>query len=270
MRTSKINNKSLLMGMHRIITICIQSLLLICFFVFATSVLTSCGGDDEATIEDGVHVTKGKKLVLVSVFNPKSHQARVFYDNRDRIIKIEQDDDLTIEVDYEKREFVVDYYSKVYYDGFIAEERDRIREESKMHYPFTTNSKGYISQIGSTSFIYDSDGFLQNIAKKSGLWDIMYQNDDIIMFTHSLLSSRNQSIYICNYDDNNQYKLFLEMPNSKLHGNGDWPLGIIAYYSGLFGRTSTHFRYLTESELGKFYLETTESKYNGMILLKFE
>ena len=270
MRTSKINNKSLLMGMHRIITICIQSLLLICFFVFATSVLTSCGGDDEATIEDGVHVTKGKKLVLVSVFNPKSHQARVFYDNRDRIIKIEQDDDLTIEVDYEKREFVVDYYSKVYYDGFIAEERDRIREESKMHYPFTTNSKGYISQIGSTSFIYDSDGFLQNIAKKSGLWDIMYQNDDIIMFTHSLLSSRNQSIYICNYDDNNQYKLFLETPNSKLHGNGNWALGIVAYYSGLFGRTSTHFRYLTESELGKLYLETTESKYNGMILLKFE
>ena len=77
-----------------------------------------------------------------------------------------------------------------------------------------------------------------------------------------------EEIYVCFYD--NVVNYYIRTFDDSIGGGADWFIGLIAYHSGLFGRTTKHFNYWTESDLGKATFKTSESKYERIIQLNYE
>jgi hypothetical protein len=230
--------------------------------VMIMSLVASCGGNEsESEIVDGVHIQKGKKLtsVLDLSFNL---QANAYYDNKNRLNKIEylnRNDSTICEIDYDHRIINYTYAYKTIGNAY---------NHVKRTYTFLINEQGYISIIDNMRFIYNSDGFLTNFETSRALWDLIYKDDDLDSFIGNFLKSEKEEIYVCFYD--NVVNYYIRTFDDSIGGGADWFIGLIAYHSGLFGRTTKHFNYWTESDLGKATFKTSESKYERIIQLNYE
>lgn len=241
----------------------IRGIMLLSICIAASIFLLNCGDNDDTKSEviDGVHVVKGRKLVYVSD-STEGLLTNIFYDNNNRINKIVTagwgNAISTLDIDYDDRAFRVRYDYN--FNGKT--------ETYEMIYNFALNSQGYISQIGNTKYIYDSDGFLINIEKKKDIWTFMYQNDDLVQFKDCFKASKDSLLYMLTYENNTSY--YMVAPINKLKDKELWSLGIVAYHSGLFGRTTKHFQYLRESDSGTANFKEFNSRYETLFKLGFE
>ena len=247
---------------------------------------TACGSDDEngsGKNVDGVDVINEKRLVELQIErydgNMLPEVYKVKYDSRGRMYSIlyrpheykyengkevyvysnEFSEIVSIDYDLRTLKIVKPYYSS----------------NRSYSYQFTLNEDGFISQIGSTTFYYDSNGRLIDVKVIRGIGSLFYDSDDLIKASFLKMNSGNMYMYYISYENvDNQGDLFINIHNDdKRYFNLDKEsiISFIAYQSGLLGKVAKTFIHLkSRSETFSIINADNSSYYNRKISFVFE
>jgi hypothetical protein len=242
--------------------------------LIAQAVFIACGGDGtddggNSEINGGVNVNKGKKLVKLKLIVDHYHDntkypwdIRISYDSQNRLSRIIAKNVTYKYIDWDTGELVEHAVG----DFDIAQIDYNLRTISLypskdycFQYQFMLNNKGYISQIGTCSCIYDSEGYLIGVDSPKEIWSLSYDNGDIIKSVVDNLSLDKTKIFFYYYgEDPDKGELVFTMRDPDLSGQAfEWThedkglrslLSFIAYQSGLFGKISKNCSALSKSK----------------------
>ena len=226
----------------------------------------SSSNDSSDIIGDEIKVTHSKKLIAMNIPEEKIY-TQIYYDKSDRISQLTINYKNVASVDYDQH--------------IISYQKNNIVYNCN----FKTNTQGYISEIGGYKCSYDSNGFLTNVERTSGLWTFQYVNDDLkTLIYDNLVRDRPLNYIFSCLGDNHNVTYYVEMPHrlfftdfkTKKRTNTEEVLTeamivAAAYYSGLFGNVVKHFRYLSESEESVANFEQINYEDdNFIVFLNFE
>ena len=153
-------------------------------------------------------------------------------------------------------------------------------------FKFTTNNKGYISTLSDYTFEYDANGFLANIRETNKLWSLSYAKGDLneilLEDITALNSSQIFNFYYTNGSNAGEMYIYIDaIPNNKTTYDFNYyrknfqiyhkvPL-LIAYQCGLFGNTTTQYRYIANNGDKTIHLEpnnTTDTNTDAIQFIK--
>ncbi len=249
--------------------------------------LTACGGDDvdgSTQIVDGVNVNNGKKITNLTIsqdypeYNAKvEYLFKIEYDSKGRLSRI-----LCTAKEYNNGNVIgnnEDNYIpmiKIDYDFRMIQVYNLSNGNATGH-SFTLNDQGYIAQIANVACRYNSDGYLTNVDNVNDMWNLAYDNNDIVKSLSTLTSGKTK-LYIYSYGKSNNGELIFNMTSEKkssinsLYSN-KWNQGVhsvgalIAYQAGLFGKISKHCSYLSSSsETNAIFNRNNDSSSNNLML----
>lgn len=242
-------------------------------FVLLCLGLSSCGNDDddeksnqgESTIVDGVNVTKGKKIKELTTFNKENvvlNRYSVEYDSKGRLSIIKVDGTDLAFINYDSR--LITIY---------------LNNRKLFRFSFSLNTDGYMSTIGTSSLIYDSNGYLVRVDEVScnrlGVLD--YNNKDLIKASISELSSGKLELYYITYDGKNEGDLHVHV-NGPKNQNYYWyvqdnknVVSLIALHSGLFGKVPQSVLHFKDKKEATAFIEyeADDNRYNRDVRISF-
>ena len=242
--------------------------------------LSSCGNDDdennnqgESTIVDGVNVTKGKKIKELTTYegNVVRNRYSIEYDAKGRLSIIKEGGvDLAL-INYDSR--LISIYIKEY-------DHKRL-----FRFSFSLNTDGYMSTIGTSSLIYDSNGYLVRVDEVScnKLSTLDYNNNDLIKASISKLASGKLELYYITYDGKNEGDLHVHVngPNIQSYAvspyypmywqDGKNVVSLIALQSGLFGKVPQSVLHFKDKKEATAFIEyeADDNRYNRDVRISF-
>jgi hypothetical protein len=251
-------------------------------FVFICLVLSSCGSDDdnensnqgESTIVDGVNVTKGKKIKELTTFNKENevlNRYSVEYDSKGRLSCIKVNGSDLAKINYDSRLMAI--YLNDYWAG------DRL-----FRFVFSLNTDGYISSIGNSFLVYDSNGYLVRVDESFDCYgELEYNNNDLIK---ALISKDYKKIFYITYfgKNGNEGDLYVHVngPNIQNYSSNYHyrysqdnknAVCLIALMSGLFGKVphpQSVLQFKDEKEASAFFeYDANDVEYNRDIRISF-
>ncbi len=246
--------------------------------VVMISVCSSCGGSDDGQDTqkvDGVNVITGKKLVYLNIevvklennyngLSSGNYNLKMEYDSKGRLSKVLQIKHFGdgIQNDKISEVAVIDYdlcEISLFYSG---------------RYRFMLNNKGYVSQIGNSTCVYDDAGYLVGTENSRQIVSLTYENEDVARSVVNNIAYNKMRMCHFYYGDNsNTGELYFQMETEDNHIDShkyaEAVVSLIAYLSGLFGKTSKHCTYLTKTdETIAYFNKYVENGYNRNISLK--
>lgn len=248
---------------------------IIMLVVVYVPMMMSCGDDDEnGTTQkiDGVNVNKGKKLVELSIDTESQTlplDIKINYDSQGRMCDFLYNV-VNYKNDYNSYEYTGEFKEllNIDYDMHIV----RYGSNNSSLYGFTLNKDGYICQLGTISFKYDTNGYLQEIEDAQCISTIGYNENEIIKASATNFKSGNVTLYFVTYGNmGNTGELYvrIERNDKSKHDKYNNVLNamyfLIAYQSGLFGKVSKRILNLkNEREKNAFldYIKGDIIKFN--------
>lgn len=257
-----------------------------------TSFLTISCEDSEDNVgqnnnlnEDFI-IQNGKRLAELSFYNDSSKYYRFYYkieyDSKGRMNKLYQKYfvrdfnggqtsagyHLRYEIDYDLRSIIDAYNVSSVKDG------QRIYQQ----YTYSLNEDGYISLINNGYFSYNEKGYLVKYDN--------YQYHSILDYNHYNIQQASVEnmktglihAYFISFENSDKKELYIRYKSTdknRLFITSDDGIGIIALFSGLFGKIPTNFLLLkTEDDVNKFLGidMSNNDQYQtwGRFILKYE
>lgn len=93
-------------------------------------------------------------------------------------------------VDYDQSKITVPYVLRL--DGTVS---------SKKELRFALNDKGYITQLGDYSIVYDADGYVKEVKETNKMWNTIYKNQEFIGWIEQELKSLSSQTYYVDYSN---------------------------------------------------------------------
>ncbi len=248
----------------------------------------SCGGDDpengSSQNVDCVNVTTGKRLSELRLEYENMNKLPLIYkaeyDSKGRINKI-LFKEIDSKYDKEKKEYI-SYYTGEFslialidYDLRVVNCYNPYDSSFSKIFGCVLNEDGYVSQIGTCTLNYDSNGYLVGVEQPKGVGALSYTNNDLVKASVSDLIKGNITMYYVSYGNlENQGDLFINIlrtDDKKRTTN----LGItdmaylIAYQSGLFGKVAKTFISLNSKSESTSLLDYKDDKYSYSIKMTY-
>lgn len=265
------------------------------------AMIVACGGDGDDNENgsnqnvDGVNITTGKRLSELRLEYDESGIIpliyKVEYDSKGRINKILFK---KIEYNYDNETF---YYTgdfsliaSIDYDLRVVNCYDPYRPDFSKIYGCVLNEDGYVSQIGTCTLNYDSNGYLVGVEQPKGIGTLTYTYNDLVKASVSNLVKGNITLFYVSYGNlEGQGDLFFNIlrTDDKKREDKGWGniinvillrttnLGItdiaylIAYQSGLFGKVAKTFISLKSKRESTSLLDYKDNKYSYRLKMTF-
>ena len=268
------------------------------YFMAMTTIMTSflfisCGdseddGGQNNNIDENFIIQNGKRLTELSLYNDSGDYYRFFYkieyDSMGRMSKLRKrlffrdlDGSQNKNSNNYSTKFEIDYEQRSITDSqkissFIGS------KPIYQKYIYSLNEDGYISQINNGYFSYNEKGYLVKYDN--------YQYHSILDYDH--YNIQNASVehmktglihaYFISFEKSDKKELYIRYKSTdknRLFTIDDDGIGIIALFSGLFGKIPTNFLFLkSEDEVNAFLgidrLNNDQYQTWGRLILKYE
>ena len=222
--------------------------------------IVACGGDDSENGSsknvEGVNVTTGKRLSEFRLEDENKNNLPLIYkaeyDSKGRISKI-LFKKIESEYDKEKKEYIPYYTGEfslialIDYDLRVVNCYNPYESSFSKIFGCVLNEDGYVSQIGTCTLNYDSNGYLVGVEQPKGIGALAYTNNDLVKASVSDLIKGNITMYYVSYGNlENQGDLFIKIlrtdDKKKATNLGITDMAyLIAYQAGLFGKVAKTF-----------------------------
>ncbi|MBP3800267.1 MAG: hypothetical protein ILA19_04740 [Bacilli bacterium] len=254
--------------------------------VMALPLMVACGGDDDSSgtqssIVDGVNISKARKLTSLTYTYKDTYSDYICtdnyqpnYDSKGRLESITMNSKqylkeklsgnrtaYALRINYDLR--VIEFFKYFFYNNRTSQ-----FEAITNQLPFSLNSQGYVSQIGTISLKYDTYGYFTGIDNHNEMWNLFYKDNDL---SQSLASfNSNLNTYYFSYGDNSKqgdlyYYINSSLPSKRKENSMVWPIcSFIAYQAGLFGKITQNGIYVSsEKERSAFIKHMNEKNSNS-------
>ena len=258
------------------------------FMMVLTTIITSflfvsCGDseDDNGQIDmNNFIIQNGKRLSELSYIDTDSNILSVITDG-DSVYYISDKHDYNYKIQYDSKGRMNKIYSigkdSLYLSCEIDYEQRCIKRLSKQ-FIYSLNEDGYISQIDNGYFFYNEKGYLINFdnANFHSIFD--YDHYNIKQASLEEFKTGIIHAYFISIDNSDKRELYIRFKTTngyKTKLNSNDVIGIIAFFSGLFGKIPSNFLVLkSEDEVNALFgidkLYNDQYETIGRFILKYE